>query len=228
MKFIFFMLILGSLFVGGCQSSIEKKIWENVAEIRQFVVCGESEECFATLMCGLREVDYKIDGYANDLIDFGVITIVFNEDGLKSQQAEFVLFVGTKKYSGELVKNPFDNTLVADIKEIVDQSQNISLEIYIDDTKISSLKLRNVGSEWQIKYEDCVDILLNNYKAQVKSFVNNGKFEGEVYLKIMNAYELSVKDFYYYVSIVGRTGGSISMIVCPETGNVLASNCTIT
>ena len=227
MKFVFFMLILGTFFLGGCQSSLENKIWDNIAEVRQFMLLGQDEGISATLTCGMREIDYKINGYATEVIEFGVITICLDDiDNIVYDKAEFVMFVGTKKYDGTLQLNPFDNTLVADIKEIVGKTQNITLEIYLDDERSYVLKLKPIDNEWAITYDDCVKIFINKYKAELKSLISNGELEGEVYIKILNDYDGYANDFYYYVSLVGRKGEKISIIVCPDTGNILASSCT--
>ena len=227
MKFVFFVLI-GALLISGCQSSLERKVWDNIAEIRQFVVYGKEEGISASLTCGRREFEYKLNGYATDLIEFGVITIMLDDiDKINFESADYVLFVGTKKYEGDLQKNPFDNTLVADIKKIVSYTENISLELYIDKEKIDSLKLKRVDADWQITYDDCVALLVGQYKKELKSLIKKSEFEGEVYIKILNDFDKNINDFYYYVSVVGRSGDTLSIIISPKTGNILACNNTI-
>jgi len=224
-KFVF-LLIFSCLIFSGCGSNLEKQIWNNIAEVREFVVFGSDEGITATLICGKRESDYKMNGYATELVPFGVITISF--DSMASfdfARAKYTLFVGTEKFSGELEQNPFDQTLVADIKKIVDKNSNISLDIWIDNNK-TSLKLKSIDDNWTVTSSDCVDILIEHYKNQLKSFVNEG-FEGEVYIKIMNDYDIYSSDFYYYVSVLGRGGCSISLIISPESGEILASNSNI-
>ena len=43
----------------------------------------------------------------------------------------------------------------------------------------------------------------------------------------MDDYDRVASDYYYYVSVVGRKGSSINMIISPITGEILASNLNI-
>jgi membrane carboxypeptidase/penicillin-binding protein len=72
-----------------------------------------------------------------------------------------------------------------------------------------------------VSYRECVDILIKQYNDELKTFFDE-EFEGEVYIKIMDDYDKYSSDYYYYVSVVGRGGSSINMIISPETGKILA------
>ena len=225
MKIVFF-LIIGCCVLSGCSNSLEKQIWNNIAEIREFVVYGKDEGVSVSLICGRRESEYKMNGYATDLIPFGVLTITYdNIDALDISEAKYTLYVGTEKFVGDLVQNPFDQTLVADIGTIVNKDANISVDIWVENKK-TSLKLKNIDEDWGITSSECIDILIEHYKNQLKSFVND-EFMAEVYIKIMNDYDMYGSDFYYYVSVIGRSGSSLSMIISPKTGDILASNSNI-
>ena len=68
-------------FIGCTDKKLNSYLENNIAEIREFVVFGQNDNLSASLMCGKREIDYKMDGYATSLIEFGVITIIFkNQD----------------------------------------------------------------------------------------------------------------------------------------------------
>lgn len=226
MKFVFFLVFCVSIVLGGCSANLNTMLRSNIAEYREFVLYGRKENISANLMCGKRECDYKINGYATDLIEFGVLTISVGDDLVEDKSGEFVLFVGTKKYEGTLEENPFDGTLVADIREIVDKNANVSVTINFQD-KSYSLKLKKVDEKWAVSSDDCLKILIANYKKELKSFVNNGGFEGEVYVKIMNDEKDLVQDFYFLISVYGRTGKSINVIISPLNGEILASNTNI-
>lgn len=200
---------------------------DNIAEIREFVLYGTEQELSVTLMCGKRESEYKIDGFASELIPFGVITITLSEDYMGDvDTSSFVLFVGTQKFEGELQKNPFDGTFVADIGKIIDRSQNVSIDVYLNGEK-ESIKLKDIGEEWSVCVQDCVDILLDNFADEITGFVYDGEFQGEVYLKIIDDYDRFKSTFYYYVFVVDRAGSSISMLISPINGEILASNSNI-
>ena len=222
---LFFCLLCGLMFLSGCDAKLEQNIWDNVAEYRQFVVFGDNDNMSVTFMCGKREVDYKSDGVATDLIPFGVITITLDRN-IPIDTMNYVLYVGTEKYTGDLQQNPFDKTLVADIGKIVDQTQNISIDVILNGEKYS-LKLNRIDNDWVVSMHDCVKIFVDKYKEDIKSFVNKNVFEGEVYLKIIDDYDKHKSDFYFYISFISRQGSSISMLISPKTGEILASKCKL-
>ena len=214
-----------SSILGGCGSSLNQMVRNNIAELREFVVYGKEEDISVSLMCGYREVNYKINGYATELIEFGVITINILGNADK-EDGKYILFVGTQKYDGDLVINPIDGSLVADIGKIVDKDANMSIQVKLQEEEYD-LKLNSVNSNWVVDEQECIKILLKKYKSDLKRFVNNGVFEGEVYIKIMNDEQALIADFYYLISVYGRSGKSINVMVSPNTGEILASKTNV-
>lgn len=223
MKFIFFVIMVLSVLCG-CDIGLKNKVYNNIAEIVDFVVVGGGDNLSISLMCGRREIEYKSDGVATELIPYGVLTLYVDDKDIT--QVEYVLFVGTIKYQGDMQKNPYDSSWVADIKTSVDKSENIRVDIIIDNTK-SSYKLKSVSDEWAVFSKDLIGLLIDDYSDVLKGFVIDGAFEGEVYIKLINEYELRSEHYYYYVSVVARKGGSFNILVSPMTKEVLASSNTI-
>ena len=116
----FFLLMLFSLvFCLSCNNKYENLLKANTAEIRQFYMEGKTEDYDVNLICGMREKDYKINGYCTEPIEFGVLTFKMkNIEDYDINIAQYVIFIGTSRFDGVLEKNPFDSTLVADLKRI--------------------------------------------------------------------------------------------------------------
>lgn len=223
MKLIFFLMCICCLSLYGCGGSgVYKELLNNIAEVRQFVMVGGDENIGVSLMCGKRESVYKIDGIATELVEFGVITVSTDVD---VDAGVFTLFSGTQKYTGELIKNPFDGTLVADIKSVVDEKLNTSIVIGLGE-KEYSFKLKSVGENWKYSTNDILEKFAKDYGDKIRTVYIDNKMQGEVYLKIMNDGGLS-QDFYYLISMYGRSGEYIRVIYSPITGEILASNSNI-
>lgn len=221
MRFIFLILIF--IFgISGCGVTIKDKVWNNISELREFVVYGKDDNMSITLMCGRREVDYKYDGFSTNLIPFGVITVKHN-DSTNIKEGRYVLYVGTEKFEGLFEKNPYDSSFVSDIGKVVDKNNNISIDVYFNDIK-TSMKLNSVDDDWDIETKDLVNILIKNRLKELKSLVINGEFQGEIFFKIIDDYDNFVSDFYYYISVIGRKDEKLSMLVSPLTGEILAEN----
>ena len=188
---------------------------------------GKSDNINASLICGLREKDYVINGYATELIEFGILTFdIENINDYDEKIATYVLLVGTVRYDGDLQKNPFDNTLVADIKTIINSSENVTAKIIIGDFT-QEIKLKNVCNNWSVDSEEVYKIVAKNFKDDIKKLIINNVFNGEVYVKIINDADINVGDYYWYVNIVNRTGRKLSLIISPHTSEILAVNNTL-
>lgn len=223
MKFVFFVMIICSFFCG-CNVKLKNMLKDNIAEIVDFVVCGEVDCLQVSLMCGKRECEYSLNGIAEELIPYGILTVYINDEDEEIKEVCYSIFVGVNKYEGIMKKNPYDNSLMADIKKVVDSKDNISVDIYINDSKYST-KLNKVDKEWIVNANMIINnILVVDYKEQVKYFIKDGEFVGEVYIKLIDDYDKSVGRYYYYVSIQGRDGSSMSLLISPQTAEVLASN----
>lgn len=225
MKFIFFVILICSLF-SGCGVGLKNKVYNNLSEMVDFVVVGVADDVSVSLMCGRREVDYKINGVSTELVPYGVLTLCLGEELDSSMEVKYVLFVGTKKFQGEMQKNPYDSTWVADIKTIIDKNENISIEISVGQ-EMFSLKLKPVDGDWIITSNEVVDILIKEYKNELKNMVLDGVLEGEIYIKLINEQTIEYYRYYYYVSVVDRKGGSLNFLLSPKTKEILASNNTI-
>ena len=224
---LFFLVFCSFIIFCSCSNKYENILKNNTAEVREFVLEGKSDNINASLICGLREKDYVINGYATELIEFGILTFdIENINDYNETIATYVLLVGTVRYDGDLQKNPFDNTLVADIKTIINSSENVTAKIIIGDFT-QEIKLKNVCNNWSVDSEEVYKIVAKNFKDDIKQLIINNVFNGEVYVKIINDADINVGDYYWYVNIVNRTGRKLSLIISPHTSEILAVNNTL-
>lgn len=221
---LFFLFLCNILIFTGCNNKYENSLKGNIAEIREFLMEGKSEEVTTSLICGKREKDYVINGYATSPIEFGVLT--FKLDNIKDfdvSLANFILLVGTIRYDGVLGQNPFDQTLVADIGKIVDKKENIVAKLIIGEYS-KEIKLNLINKDWKVDSNRVIEIVANNYKKDLDNYFKNNIFCGEVYIKILNDADIYKGDYYWYVSIISKKGDNISLIISPYTGEILASS----
>jgi len=224
----FFLILIASLVIfSSCTNKYENLLKSNTAEVREFLMEGNGKDIKVSLICGKREKDYKINGYASELIEFGVLTFELeNIDEYDENLANFVLLVGTTRYDGSLEKNPFDDTLVADIKKIINHNENVVAKIIIGDYS-QEIKLKCVNNDFKVTSDDVYKIVASTYKKQLELINSNNVFNGEIYIKILNDADMYKGDYYWYVTLVTRKGGKVSLIISPYTAEILASNDTI-
>lgn len=224
---IFLLLFFSIISLTACTKKYENLLKSNTAEVQKFMLVGENDNVKASLVCGLREKEYKINGYATELIEFGILTFdLKNIEDYDITLAQYVLNVGTLRYDGDLEKNPFNGTLVTDIKRIIDCNENIYVKLIIGDFS-QDISLTLVGTDWKVDTNDVYKSLANNYKKEINAINSDNVFGGEVYIKIVNDSDIYKSDYYWYVSIVGRKGGTLSLIISPVTSDILAVNNTL-
>lgn len=221
---LFFLIFLASLTFFGCSTNTEKYLRQNTAELREYLYEGSSDGVCASLIFGKREKNYIVNGYATELVEFGVLTFDVPKDiQIDETIAKYVVTVGTTRYSGDLQKNPFENTLVADIKKNISGVQSVTAKIIAGEF-VKEIKLVCINENWKIKSAEVYSLVAKAFKNDFSKMISNNSFAGELYIKIINDSDENTSDYYWYVCVIGRTGGRLSLIVSPKTGEILAVN----
>lgn len=225
MKIIFLLLASFMLFTS-CNGK-NNYLEDNIAEVREYLFEGKRDNVNVTFVCGKREKDYVLNGYATELIDFGVLTFdIEDKENYSIENAKYVLTVGTTRYDGDLQKNPFDGTFVADIKKIINVENSVSAKIMLGEL-VKEIKLERIDSNWQVSANDILKIVSKNFKNEIKFLVEDGIFKGEIYVKTINDADMYIGDYYWYVSIISRNGGKLNAIISTKTGEILSHNNTL-
>ena len=222
MKIFFLILIIQTLIVG-CTSKYESLLINNISEARQFIYVGEVDGIKTSFVCGCRESEYVANGVSTPLIDFGVITFKLPKDiELNKSIAQYVLSVGTSRYDGLLETNPFDGSLVADIGKVVSKNDVASVKIIAGEF-VKNIPLTLISDDWKVQYLDVIDIACKNYKNELRSFVKDNIFRGEVYIKMIEGED---ENYYWYFNVISMDGQNISLLIS-TSGELLTSNVNI-
>ena len=219
-----FFLLLCVIVLSSCGNKYENMLKNNTAEVRKYLLEAKDDQMNVSLILGLREKNYIVNGYATDLIEFGVLTFEFSDYGnIDKNSASYELLVGTQKFAGILQENPFDKTLVADIKKMIDPTKKVTAKI-ISGEFSKEIELRFINKDWSVDSDNVYEIVAKKMKNELSQLTNKNTFEGEVYIKIINDADINVSDYYWYVSIIGRGGKRLSLIISPKTKEIMAVN----
>lgn len=219
-----FFLLLCVIVLSSCGNKYENMLKNNTAEVRKYLLEAKDEQMNVSLILGLREKNYIVNGYATDLIEFGVLTFEFSDYGnIDKSSASYELLVGTQKFAGILQENPFDQTLVADIKKMIEPTKKVTAKIISGDFS-KEIELKYINKDWKVDSDDVYEIVAKKMKNELSQLSNKNTFEGEVYIKIINDADINVSDYYWYVSIIGRGGKRLSLIISPKTKEIMAVN----
>ncbi len=216
------MCILALTSFTGCTSKMLKLTQNNIAEVRYNIYAGTGGTIHATFMSGMREKNYVVNGYATELIPFGVLTFTLPDtENTKPEQATYILKYGTTRYEGELEVNPFDGTYVADIKQVIDDTASLDVEVVMGNT-VQNITLNKVNSDWKVDHAKALKIATKKCDAHLKKYVVDNYFEGEVYIKIIN--EPNTPNYYWYVSFLNRNATNVAALIDPISGDCTISN----
>lgn len=217
------MLVLCSVMCfSACSSSkLYSLVSKNIAEVRHNLYVGETENIKVSLISGTREKDYVINGYCTEPVEFGVLTFTLKNDVVMPEVVNYVLTVGTTRYDGVLEKNPYDGTYVCDVKKIIDTTDVVSAKIIAGEF-VDSVQISNVASGWNVNHENALKLACSELKKELNTLIENDKFCGECYIKILNDTELKENHYFWYVNFVSRHGKTFAVIIDPISNEIMA------
>lgn len=219
---ICFFIVLFSFGLAACAA---KEIFEyskaNISEIRTNLFIGKTENAIVTFTSGYREEEYLIDGKSTENVPFGVITAIILNDNKFNITKNFVATINGNNYQGEFEINPYDNSLVYDIQESIEDWAIISISIILDEL-YETINLENISSSWNMTSLDALEIACENFKSELKKYVKENMFNMEVYIKILFDFENLDNPYFWLVSFVGTDNKDISIVLDINSGEILS------
>lgn len=204
----------------GCgYSRIYDMAHNNIAECRQVMYVGKTNNLSVDLISGTREQNYVVNGYCTDSIAFGVVTFKILTD-INIDTANYVLTIGTTRYDGILERNPYDNTYMCDVKALINTNDVITAKIIAGEF-VESVELNNITADWNVNSDNALKLAVSELTKELKTFIENDEFKAESYIKIVNDDEVD-ETYYWYVSFVGRNGKTYAVIIDPISNEILA------
>ncbi|MBE5735009.1 MAG: hypothetical protein E7361_00955 [Clostridiales bacterium] len=225
-KFYFFICIMMfvSLMLVSCIDNTYNIAKENISEIRYNLLDFYDDDMSVTFMSGERESDYSMNGTQSELVDFAIIKLNFTDKnyGYNERTVTYKAVINEIEYSGEMLNNPYDNSFVVDLNIDARDLDNLDITFSIDNNeKHVELSKANIG--WKYDGLNALKIVCNDMKEYIKQFINNNKLDAECYIKIVNNTD-NKGEYYWYVQIYATNGTTISEIINPLTGEILAKS----
>lgn len=219
---VLILVIAAAAIIYGCfGNGIYSVVKENLSEVRYNVFDGENESVTANFMSGKRESEFLLNGESTPLINFGLITFEFKQS-VELVAATYSIVAGEKTFEGALEINPYKESLVADIKEIIDQVSQLEVSLKMADVT-HELTLSLVNENWKVDHEEALKIACKKLETQLKDFVVEGKFAAEAYVKIVTGQGAEAGEYFWYVNVLSKEGKNIAVIIDPMTKQVLAT-----
>jgi len=210
-KLLFGLVALFSAVPLLCSCNKKEDYFSHVSEIRSDIFRAEENEFTVTLSCVCREVPYASDGIASpksDLVEISLVTEL---------RCDFsVYLVGSKEIGGEMsMRTSRGDYFYSEGVETFPQS-SVTLRVEWENTS-REITATSVKNENTLSVNKALDCALQNETETLSRMKQDGVFRGEFYVRLLRR-----DKNYYYVGIVDGNGGTVSLLLDSESGEVLA------
>lgn len=213
------VLFCASLILIGCGTT-NSNIKNNISDIRIGVFDGKNNDYFASFVYGEREEPYKEDGISNKRVDFGIISVSFNEKQTKTT-FPFKLVLENETIEGELEKNPYSKEFMADIGKQINTENQIKLIVYIDENE-SETTLNKKSTNFEIDANSAFEIGKEGLKDEISNMQKKDKCE--FYLKIISDNNIAEGKYFWMFSVVCKNGEKHNIIFSTDSDEILVKN----
>ena len=188
----------------------------HLSEVRSDIFCAETEEFSVTLNCVMREYPYAADGVAspmqklveisvspagNTAEEYSVYVLGENGEQILGGEASFRNFAGDWYFSQSVETFP---------------EKSVSLRVTWGEN-VRELAATSVKNEATLGVRDALGCAIEAERELIGRLTQDGVFRGEFYVRLLRR-----DKNYYYVGILDRAGGVVSLLLDGETGKVLA------
>lgn len=203
-KFLVFILFVLSLFNLGCNSKLNS-VTNNISELQLTYYIYEDDDYTISLISGIREKDYILDGISTESKNYCVLML---EQTNFQELNNINIRINGKDNLITPLLNPYNNNYVYDL-EIPLSSDNL-ISVSFDDKFFS---LENLAVNFAYSYKTCINSIINDDK--LLEFFNGNKFNGEVFIRL-----IKLKDFdniFYQILFVSTDFSSVQYVINPNT-----------
>lgn len=219
-SFLIVVMMCATLFCA-CDTDLTKTYISHIADIRTTFFEGQTENFIVTLTTGQRESPYVLDGIANPLMDFGILTI-YPKSTVQNSSFTYCIEIAGEAKEGEFEKSPYDSSFAADIERQV--PENAEIFVYIKDgATVEISKLECVSCRFAIDSNKAVKIAIESEKQSLTEFLQNSNYE--IYVKVVADNSGEIGEKFWYVMFLREDGKEYAFIIDPNSCAVLAKNC---
>lgn len=212
-------------FLIGCAGKVPKKLRANLSEVRVNSYIAESSKMSASAITGKREDPYIIDGIAQGMNEYTVITFTpTNADNISAELTyTYTLKTAKKNYSGSFTLHPFGNSYSAELDVTLDEpSLELTVNASKDDWSFNdTVTLKSVKTDEMISWEDALMIGEEALKESISNMYEKKKLKAEIYVKLLvDPMNSEGKNYWYVAFANGQTINAV--LIEPITKDILA------
>lgn len=198
-----------------CSPNLEQN--PRISELRDNILVGQAQGYKVTIVSGMRENPFVIDGKSGEKkADFVVLTLAPDTFSLAAEYGFSVTIAGTK-YSGRLLKHPFNNTYSA---EIATRATERELAVTISGGADLTVTASSVVGDNFIGAMKAFDIAQKRVGDDVEDLAKTTEYE--IFIRLIESPVDLSGGFRWYVAFVFECETTFAVLIDPVSMEILA------
>ena len=191
-------------------------------EERNHLFTANDDLYSVSLSTGMRESDYNLDGVVGEKVEFGVLTFSRNDNNpLSNDQYSYVVKINEESVSGNLEKNPVNNSYVIDLEMSVPVDATVAVQINFTGYTFKET-LTNTSSDFTVDSTTALTIANKELKTELENITSNNT-NIEVVMKIIkDSSNTELNNYFWYIGVVSTTGDTLGILIDANTSEVIA------
>lgn len=213
-KALICFVVLATLFCCGCIGGD----LDAVSYLQSAYLIGECDEFRLTVVSGVRESPYVMDGEKGDLVGFCTLTLKPKSEEGSGESYTYEVDIEGEIYTGTLHKDTFGTTLSGDIGVDVG---NLMTSVTLKRGQESfTVMLENMTSNALISSTDALDIAKRALSDSLSNLDDDDS--REIYIKFVSDILGEESVYYWYVAFVGEGGKYSAVLIDIVSGDIIA------
>jgi len=212
------LLITALIFVG-CGAPAYERLADNISELRENIFEGANENFELSIISGLREEPFMLDGIAGTTREFTLATLIPLSE--ISGVVKVKAIIDGTTFNGEFTKHPFAQTLSVEFATRATGSE-IILTIFYNDYE-QNISAKSVLTENMIGYQKALEIAENKLRNSLEVFREGSVLRCEIFIRLIPNQIDNVGGFHWYVAFIGSEQQIFAALIDPITMQVVAT-----
>ena len=202
--------------LSGCTTALEKRN-QNLSELRDEVMIAKTDEMSVTLISGVRENPFEVNGQTGERTDFTVVTL--SPTVVAECDYAFTVKIGEEIRSGNFTRHPIKNTYSFELP--IRAKGEVFLSVTSQE-KTTEFNLVSVKSEKTISAEKALEIAEQRLRESIKSVTVDGKLNCEIFIRYIENPISSEENYFWYIAYAPEKYTTFAVLVDPISGEVVA------
>ena len=215
-KILCILLIAVAVVAFGCGKTTLSYVEDNMAEITKTFYFGENKTLYATLSSGQRENEYLLNGKAEPLVDFALLSVTFFEEAV-ANVITVEVSVNETKQTIELELNRMSGAYMADLERFFTGEETIIVEYNGE-----QLQLNNLSKDFKVQWKEALEIAVEQLQSEITKEKEYANLNAECYLKVLDKRANNFEEFFWCFTILNVKNESFSVVISTTDGSVLA------